>query len=152
MMPTSALKRSTEFRAAFDRRDPDPSKNYGIHGVELKMLVRGSKGAIQFVVYTNWHLPHVTEELDNKLDRRFSHLSCHPMPSDLGYHSPVPLYEGQTSMGECKYLDGKECYYDGSTTNAEKVFEVLVRDGGEACWKELEDYYHSTFAKEEKSS
>jgi hypothetical protein len=88
------MERIVEFNPAYDKRDSDPSKNYGIHGVNLRMILKGTKGAIQFVVYTNWHLPHVQAELD----RRHDHILCHPMPADLGYHSPTPRYE-ETNCG-----------------------------------------------------
>ena len=140
------LERKIMFTPAYDKRDPNPSKNYGIHGVEMRWLVTGPKGAIQFVLSTNWHLKAVQEELDERLDRRFPHLSCHPMPMDLGYHSPVPMYEGQTCIEkECEFLGGKPCYYDGSTLNAEKPYWILVEKGGDALWEYLEGYYRYRF-------
>ena len=57
------VERITKIYPAWDRRDPNPSKDYGIHGAELRMVLKGELGATQFVLYTNWHLPHVTEEL-----------------------------------------------------------------------------------------
>ena len=146
---TDDLERIIKFRPAFDRRHPDPNKNYGVHGVEMKWVLKGAKGAVQFVVFTNWHLPHVTEMLDARLDRTYPHLSCHPQPSDLGYHSPVPMYADQEPVDSSCEWTGGVCYYDGSTTNAESVFETLVREGDEACWAVIEKYYQETF-KEDK--
>lgn len=144
------FKRIVEFGPAWDRRDPTPSKNYGIHGVELRMYLKGPKGAIQFVLYTNWHLPEVQEELDRKFLARPDSVGLRvraPMPADLGYHSPVPLWEGQEPMSrECHVLGpGVTCYYDGSSLNAERIYEVLLREGSEGVWKELEEEYHSRF-------
>lgn len=112
------------------------------------MVLKGEKGAVQFVVYTGWHLPHVTKELDQKpVYRDRPHLLCHPMPADLGYHSPIPQYEGQRPMeGVCQELGGT-CYYDGSGLNAERVFEVLLREGSDGVWRELEEYYTSVFGE-----
>jgi len=68
-----------------------------------------------------------------------------PMALDLGYHSKVPKYEGDVPMSEhCPVLKGK-CYYDGSTLNAERVFERLVNEGDAGVWAELESYYATTF-------
>lgn len=126
------MERIVKFTPAFDRRDPDPSKNYGIHGVEMAMALKGDLGAVQFVLYTNWHLPHVRPTL--------SDLS--PLPADLGYHSPRPRYEGQQAVTEeCRYVGGV-CYYGGSSLRARDVFELLVREGDEAVWQLLESYYH----------
>lgn len=140
------LERSVEVGAAYDKRNPDPSKNYGIHGVSLRFLLRGPNGVVQFVIYTNWQLPHVRREFDAKASNH-NHFLCHPQPADIGYHSYVPTYEGQTSMGSsCEYLGGVECFYDGSTLYADDVFKIMVEKGGEAMWAELEAYYEDRLA------
>jgi hypothetical protein len=153
-MNLSKFERIVQFLPAFDKRHPDPSKNYGIHGVELRMVLKGPKGAVQFVLFTNWQLLHITRESENRLcgmlsliqSRRIlekgipklgkpepikklieeidsisakedeamialdadsirSELHCfwQPMAADLGYHSYVPLHEGQRAMGSVKY-------------------------------------------------
>jgi hypothetical protein len=171
----------TEFLPAYDKRDLDPKKNYGIHGVTLRMVLKGPEGAVQFVVYTNWQLPHVTEENHRRAHGNHVRDSTlrglfDPMPADLGYHSPKPMYEGQEPMGSvkfdfehkqilegasgdieiptrvqtgtfepCELLGGGPCYYDGSTLNAEPVFEVLLREGSAGVWRELREYYMRTF-------
>lgn len=139
--------REIVFNPAWDKRSSDPKKDYGIHGVEMRWYLKGSKGIVQFVVFTNWMLPHVQEELDRKrMDADFPHLMCRPMAADLGYHSYKPMYDGQTPM-KCDLLGG-ECYYDGSGLNAQELFNKLLREGGEAVWKEMEEFYHSTFNEE----
>lgn len=138
------LKRDIYFTAAYDKRHPDPGKNYGIHGAEMRFVLSGDEGAVQFLLYTNWYLPHVTRELESKRDGKYNYFL--PMPADIGYHSPKPIYEGQEVMAEtCEYLGGKPCYYDGSGLQAEVYFEVLVSEGGEALWKKMEHYYHELF-------
>ena len=142
------LKREIEFTPAFDRRDPDPSKNYGIHGVEMRWYLTGPLGAIQFVVFTNWHLPHVQAELNAKTpSSNFPYLMHSPAPTDVGYHSPTPQYEGQETMGPCPHLGGAPCYYDGSGLRAEEWFKVLVESGSEAIWKLMEEEYRRLFVK-----
>jgi hypothetical protein len=137
------LKREVFISAAFDKRSADPKKNYGIHGVNLKFMLSGEKGAIQFVIYTNWFLPHVQKEIDHRpVDNMFPHLLCHPQPADVGYHSPVPVYEGQEEM-DCCYLPNGKCYYDGSGLQAEEVFNIMVAGGGDAMWAELERRYNN---------
>lgn len=143
------MERIVKFTPAFDKRNPKPSKNYGIHGVDLIMMLKGDKGVVQFVVYTNWHLPHVQEELNRKAkgeDEVYISAILNPMPADLGYHSPIPLYEGQSICSEsCEYLDGKPCYYDGSGLNAEKIYKILLEKGSDGVWEELEKYYKDVF-------
>ena len=140
-MSIKKFKRIIKFTPAFDKRNPDPKKNYGIHGVNLGFYLKGDKGVIQFIIYTNWQLKHVQEEFDEKTDREFPHLFCHPLPANIGYHSPVPKYENQTILTEeCEWTGGK-CYYDESGLNAEPIYWKLVGEGEEVMWKELERYY-----------
>ena len=140
------MERIIKIRAAYDTRHTDPKKNYGIHGVQMYFYLKGTEGVVQFILSTNWHLPHVQNELDFKMDSKYPHLSCHPMPYDLGYHSPIPQHEGQTTVNEeCDILDGKPCYYDGSTLNAQPIYEKLLKEGDEGMWSALEEFYNEIF-------
>lgn len=147
-MSAPTFEQIVTFRPAYDRRHTDPSKNYGVHGVDLRMVLKGPAGAVQFVVYTNWHLPHVQAEFDARHTSGWgTHTFCHPLPADVGYHSPVPQYEGQDAMDrECEYTGGV-CYYDGSGLQAEEMFNLLVREGSDAVWADLERRYHELFAE-----
>lgn len=137
------FERVVTLSPAFDRRSDNPRKNYGIHGVELRMILKGPLGATQFLLFTNWQLPHVTKEHDHDL----KHILCRPMPADLGYHSPKPQYDGQTSL-PCDLLPGGRCYYDGSGLNAEDVYTTLLTEGSDGVWKRLEEYYREMFETE----
>lgn len=144
------MRKEITFQPAYDKRDPDPKKNYGIHGVTMRWLYGDEKGVVQFVVHTNWHLPHIREDAKTQskstilVERYPFEFWQAPMPADLGYHSPTPQYEGQHSR-ECDVLEGKCCYYDGSGLNAERIFEVLIAGGSDGVWKELEQYYKELF-------
>ena len=129
----STLERIIEFSAAYDKRPM-----YGVHGVEMRMVLKGPEGAVQFVLSTGWQLPHVHAEWKAKgLNEYF------PLPFDLGYHSYVSRFEGQTIVtNSCPWLDGKPCYYEGSSLQAQDVFDLLVREGGEAVWCKLEERYN----------
>lgn len=127
------MKKEITFEPAFDKRDADSKKNYGVHGVTLRFVYGDEKGYVQFVLYTNWHLPEVTAERANMHYEPIAgdaHWMERPLPADLGYHSPTPHYEGQTKMEHCDYLKGG-CYYDGSGLNAERIYHVLLREGSE---------------------
>jgi len=128
------FKRTIHFSPAWDRRDPDPSKNYGIHGADMRFVVARDGLAITFLLYTNWMLPQ------NRREGNCGEYCINtPMPADIGYHSDRPVSDWQTepSEAECEYL-GVPCYYDGSGLQADGVFDVLVRDGIDALWALLE--------------
>lgn len=152
----SEFERIVSFAPAYDKRSNVPSQNYGIHGVDLRMVLKGPLGATQFLLYTGWLLPETIGARRDRWDgifdygpalaRRDGGHGLHPLPADLGYHSPHAIYDGQNVVSEsCEYLDGKPCYYDGSGLNAARPFEALLREGDEGVWNVLMNYYISTF-------
>lgn len=134
---------------AYDKRP-----EYGQHCVDMLWLVKGPLGVVQFRLFTGWY-PDIIGKPDlpwqelsaNK--KRYADRLDMPMPADIGYHSPKPMYEGQSDM-ECSLLPGGHCYYDGSSLNADRYFAILVHEGGEALWKALDAYYHERFETKEK--
>jgi hypothetical protein len=129
---------------AYDKRDKDPEKSYGIHGVELRFYLKKDNRAVQFVINTNWQLPGVTNEWLNKYSSEIELFFC-PIPYDLGYHSPIPLYSGQKPITkDCKFTGGL-CYYDGSTLAAKNIYEILLYHGSDGVWKELEKFWRNKF-------
>lgn len=139
--------RKVEITEAWDRRHPDPSKNYGVHGCDLRMVLCGPKGAVQFLAFTHWQLPHVREEwLSGALNAdRARALFC-PSGADVGHHSPKPLHDGQRPMdGTCEYIGGRPCYYDGSGLAGDAMMDVLIVRGDEAVWASLRERYDELF-------
>jgi len=63
-----------------------------------------------------------------------------PMSYDLGHHSTVALYGGVYRAGACNWLDGAECFYDGSGLQADAYLNALNRSGEALVWKMLDDY------------
>ena len=133
------MERIIKLEAGYDKRDPDPNKNYGIHGVNLRMVLKGSKGAVQFLLYTGWMVPSARETGGYSETAKY-------IPADLGYHSLMPMRDSDTPMSEpCEFLDGKPCYYDGSSLAAGRIFNVLTEEGDEGVWRELTAYYAEIF-------
>lgn len=133
------LEHEIQFSPAFDKRNPDPKIDFGIYCVEMRWLVKGPGGTVQFAVLTGWNLPSV--EFNPTVEKLY------PMASDLGYHSLVPHYEGQSRIKECPFVDGKTCYYDGSTLNAKPVLALLIENGHQAVWDYLDEYYDHVFGE-----
>ena len=148
-MNKEQFKKTVEFAPAYDKRNPDPSKNYGIHGVEIRFVLKGKKGATQFLIYTNWFLPHVQKELYAKgsISTRLKFGRPEPSGADIGYHSPKPMYRGQTKINNCPYLDGKPCYYDGSGLRADRFIPEFLAGGSDTVWKMLEEEYRHRFGR-----
>lgn len=158
----SALERIVTVSPAFDGRpaskggvqgwrkpsmkpdDGTSNTDYGVGSCRITFLLKGPAGAVQFMVGTDWYPPHVQEARAGK--PRASYEIQRPHGWDVGYHSRKPMYEGQTSMGPCDYLDGGECYYDGSGLRADEWIPVLLKEGSEGIWRLLEAEYEDIFA------
>lgn len=137
------MKREIIVTPAFDKRDPNPAKNCGIHGADMHFVLTGDNGAITFTLYTNWHLPHVAKEQRDKCRNKPQYdFMFQPYGADISYHSYIPRYAGHTDSGPCNYLDGKPCYCDGSGLSARPICDMLIAEGSEAVWKELERWYN----------
>ena len=135
-MNDNQFQRLVEWTPAYDKRP-----QYGIHGMNLRFVLKGPDAATQFVIYTNWLLKHNQTDADVRLDSDYPHLVCHPLPADVGYHSPRPVYAEQTPISEnCEYLGGR-CYYDGSGLHAETLYWKFVEEGDAVVWRELEEIY-----------
>lgn len=145
------FERTINFIPAFDKRHADPAKNYGIGGVRIRFVLKGSLGAMQFVIETNWQLPHVQEEVDRKpFDWGLPYFRHKSMASDVGYHSPKPMYEDQKPMDHCDVLADGKCYYGGSSLYAEETaFPILLKEGSDGIWKFLENEYRERFQEKE---
>ena len=143
----SNFERIIEIYPPFDKRNADPKKNYGIHGMELRFVLKGELGATHFVYYTCQHLPHVAEELwRNNKDKDWNPFKG--MGVDIGYHSKIPTCDGHTvTKNKCPYTEG-DCYYDGSSLQADEFTPIFLEKGTDAVWEMLEERYHLWLEKE----
>ena len=138
-----SFERKVSFAAAYDKTDPNPRKNYGVHGVHIDFTLKGAEGGITFGIATNWHLPHVQAKRDAEplIEGEYGRYMFHkPTPFGVAGHWKVPQYEGQTPRDSCSVTDGV-CYCDGSALMGDEVFQALVEGGDEAMWKKLEQVY-----------
>ena len=152
------LEREIRFEPGYDYTEEDakgpPGKARGVHGLQIRWLLKGEDGTVQFLLYTDW-LPTDVEagpwgpifsrrKREERAQRSPSMLAgMFPMCADLGYHWRWPTYEDQAFHGECDALKGGgDCYYDGSGMAAEKVGALMVVGGSDAVWTHLQDYYY----------
>lgn len=138
-----SLERVTKVQLPFDMR----AQGGGFNGLEVWFIVKGAKGAVQFMVYFPAYLPNVQKELVR--DPEAYHFKIQGY--DVGYHSRVPMYEGHPLMDrQCKIL-GCECYYDGSTLRAQawvdRIFSVTGQRPDDLLWEMLENEYEAVFGE-----
>jgi hypothetical protein len=135
----NGFRREVQITPPYDKRHKNPSKNYGIGGMMLRMMVVKNKSAIQFVAYLPVYLPHVVNELSEN-GHNFKGAGF-----DVGYHSPTPQYAEQKPIEDNCPATGGVCYYDGSSLQAEPVYEVFLQDGMDAVWPILESRWREMF-------
>lgn len=104
------------------------SREYGIGVMQIRFLLRGPLGAIQFLMAAGW--------VPGRKDVR----DYYPSAWDIGYHSPKPKY-GDQEPYDCEVLPGGTCYYDGSSLAAGPVLEAFIAEGEPAVWRALHELY-----------
>ena len=130
------MKKLIQFKPAFDKRNADPSKNYGIHCMDMHMVLIGPLGAISFCIYTGWYLP---DSITGHNDGTLSQGAC------ICYHAHHAQYEEQKpSCNMCEYI-GVPCYSDCSYLATNKLFEQFVAEGEDIVWQTLEQWYVGRF-------
>ena len=117
------------FLPSFDKRHVNPKKNYGRHCSDMIFVLRNlaKNQAVTFRIFTGWNFDH-------------SFHTIKPIGASIDLHSPTPHYKGQKSYGKCQFI-GTKCYVDGSSLNAEPIFDILNSKGIEAMWKEMEKWF-----------
>jgi hypothetical protein len=143
------MEKAVYFEPGYDKRSTDPAKNYDIRGMSIRFVLKGERGAVQFLLFTDWYPKEVQEERffrqrwDKKARPYFFELQ--PIAVDLGYHAREPQYEGQEMMTESCELLGGPCYYDGSGLAADPIRDRLLTEGDKAVWEALEQRYIDQF-------
>lgn len=139
----SEFKKTVTFTPAWDKRNADPKKNYGIAAVRITFVLQGELGATQFQIGTDWYLPQNQAET-KRTSTDFDFGRPKPMGWDIGYHSYKRMYKSQTPMESCDIL-GCPCYYDGSSLQADDFIPKFLAGGSDAVWKMLEERYNDLF-------
>lgn len=80
------MERSIIIRPAFDR----VSEGYGIHGVDITLILKGELGAVQFMIFTNRMLHDTHDRLMKKYlyEGKFKNLTPEQLNTIKNYHGP----------------------------------------------------------------
>jgi hypothetical protein len=137
------LEHRVEVSAGHCLLHDDPHKNFGVSACRVWFYSIGPKGAVHLQIGTDWY-PEAARNHLSKFPPHTIWERRQPEGWDIGYHSKTPHYDGQTSMGECEII-GCECYYDGSSLQADDWIEGFVNGGTKWLWPRLDEYYRYTF-------
>lgn len=147
------MERRIGFDVGYDHRSF--GCGHGQHGMTMRFVLQGPAGAVHWVMnMPNW----VPGNLDTLGDIKGNGVSVVPVrypisdgtATDLGYHSPKPLWEGREEYGrlDCHILPDGICYYDGSGLNAAPVLAAFLEHGPMAVWATLARYYQDVFSEQ----
>ncbi len=122
----------------------EPAKNYGVGNMKIVFYLKGPKGAVQWMIGTEWGIKPVREHLDRFGWSKYDD-PRQPKAWDIGYHAHEPQYEDQSKMGDDCHVLGGPCYYDGSGLNAEPFVEGFLAGGTDWLWPKLAEVYRAWF-------
>jgi hypothetical protein len=129
-------------RPAFDRRAPEPSKNYGVHGVEFVFWCRDRDLPTAYVVFrlsSSWMLPQVYEWWATLRPPTWDDAQLEGMV--LATHWIVPESMAGPGARECSdnpgmWCDGGAGYHDG-----DELARILLEGGTDALWPAMESRF-----------
>jgi len=141
--------------APYDKRNIEPSKNYGIGSLRIWFILKKGEKAVQVLLSTNCYLISTIKEYKRLhpdfLTGKYSEgdyegWTCY----DVGYHINTPYFKGQKST-DCDILKKGRCYYDGSSLRGkeDKVAENYINHGDDWVWSYLEKIWNQMFSKGE---
>lgn len=149
------MERITEVHPAYDRRK-DPKGNFGIHNAVMLFVLKGKHGAVSLSVSTGWHLPHVKKEQEQRIvhdiqyGKNLSHaplLGMEGQGTEYCVHSNVRRSEHEYARHDCEYTANGDCYGTAAYGYAETLFDILVADGTDGLWVQLEKEYYLEFGE-----
>lgn len=146
------FERIVRFEMPFDKRSNIPGKDYGIGAMRIWFILKGSKGAVQVLIGTQFFLPATVNEYNR--DRRnllktYDGKDQKPFECwDVGFHSiSRPSYLEKSDKMSCEINDCGYCYYDGSSLRGrdDKIAQLFMEKGTDGIFDYLEKNYKETF-------
>jgi hypothetical protein len=132
------MQRRIDFMGTSWHDWPDGQK--GVGSIKLRMILIGEHGAITWSISTGWMLPETLEAWQKH--------GIPPRHQNLGQgfpvviHAPTPVEDYmEGSGGECDVLPSGYCYGDAGFLAGDEFFETLIREGEEAVWRKMEEWY-----------
>lgn len=147
---TPKLERLVRVSPAWDRRSPNPRQDYGWRGMDLHWILRGSKGAVEWTVGTNWVVQAMVPETQSWNDAWLMYWRGQSDRQTLIAHAYVhqPQYpEGYLHGGVCEYLETEWCYcneirvFGEGAVQARDLYWILVEQSDAAFWAAMQPYY-----------
>lgn len=127
------LIRKIEITPAWDLRNVDQTKNYGVHNAEIWFSVTGARGAVTVSMDTGWQLPTIAP----------FNGSCYPDAIAFSWHSKEKR-TFDTWEKDCPFTGG-ECWSIVSFTKAKDFNSALTELGSDGVFKLLEKEYRKFF-------
>jgi len=120
-------------RAAFDQRDPDPNRDYGISGAYFVFCLIGKDRAITWELCSDCFLPETKKRLRDE-----GHPWMGPTAGPVDFHYREPQYEGMRSSDDCTLLDGT-CYGNTGFLLGDDVYRAFAYGGIDGVFGKLRE-------------
>lgn len=154
----SEFTREIKIYPSYDHRD-EPDDQRGAQGCDLMLILRGPLGAIAARISTGWMADPLVGRYVRGAgkQRRLGKpgvdagvADCYPSGTYVGSHYLKRRGEYDVRKEECEYLNGAECYGDGSYVAADEVLLKLTTGGSDAAFEHLEHLYQVWIVEEPK--
>ena len=141
MTAEKQAERRVSFRAGYDKRHDDPSKDYGIAGVKIRFALIDGDRAVTWDLLTDWFVDGVSL---HGLGPTAGAVSWHWAPERVGSDQ-----EHFWEEGDCDVLPGGRCRGDAVYMIGDEAFRALRHGGEDGLWEFLAEQLAYDFADEE---
>jgi len=128
------MTKEVRFRAAYDNRATGGSR----HGMDMSLILKGQRGAVEAVIYTGWYPPEMQEK-----EIGWQGPIMGPVIFHTYYHRDANSMDDEEGQ-PCTILNAP-CFGRWSSLMHEeeqKVLEALISGGDEAVWAKLQEIYN----------
>ena len=147
------LEESVQFAPGYNCPARGP-QSHGVHGMEIRWMLRGPAGAVWLCMFTDWIPGERTPGHGLPPSGPYDGWERCPDGGGLGYHARIPQYEGhEIDREDCDVIGGP-CYGDMSFGGADEPVKRFVAEGEQAIWDALEARYAdiaATWAKAQEA-
>lgn len=134
------LEECVQFVPGYNCPETGP-QSHGVHGMEIRWLLRGPAGGVWLNMFTDWIPGERTPGHGLPPDGPYDGWKRYPDGAGLGYHARVPMYEGHEIDREHCDVIGGPCYGDMWFGGADEPVKRFVVEGEQVIWDALETAY-----------
>ena len=127
-----------------ERCEPGGGGFHGISAAGFTFVLSGEDGALSVNFLSSWYKRETTSRMKEEQNGLLLSALLVTGLGGVDWHWRTDRDYGAFHNEECRWLDGAECFSDGSGLMADDAYDVLMEGGSDALWEWMETKYAET--------